>query len=56
MIHTEKPYWGSLWDIKDPGIYECSVCTQRLFMAEHKYQTKSGYPTFWSHIVNAVVY
>ena len=56
LINTEKPFWGKLWDVRDLGHYECAVCTQRLFMGEHKFLNKSGYPTFWSHIVNSIDY
>ena len=50
----ERPFTGDLYWIKDVGMYSCTVCSQKLFMSDHKYQDKSGYPTFWNHILHAV--
>jgi len=50
----ERPYTGDLWWNKDVGMYSCKCCTQKLFMSDHKYESKSGYPTFWNHIIDAV--
>ena len=50
----ERPFTGDLWWLKDVGIYYCKCCTQRLFMSDHKYETKTGYPTFWNHIIDAI--
>lgn len=36
------------------GIYDCVCCSQKLFMSNHKYESPSGFPTFWSHIIDAV--
>jgi peptide methionine sulfoxide reductase MsrB len=46
----ERPFINQYWWTKDVGMYSCLVCSQRLFMSEHKYPTKSGYPTFWHNI------
>lgn len=51
---SERPFTGAYWDTRDVGMYSCIVCTQRLFMFDHKYINKSGYPTFWSSIKDAV--
>ncbi len=50
----ERAFTGTLWDTKDVGIYSCVVCTQRLFMFDHKFQNPSGYPTFWNGIKDAI--
>ena len=50
----ERPFTGEHWWTKDVGIYSCASCSQRLFMSDHKYETKSGYPTFWNHILDAI--
>lgn len=55
-VNTEMPFSGHLWDTKDAGHYECKVCTHKVFMSEHKYDCKSGYPTFWNHIIDTVDY
>ena len=50
----ERPYTGDYWWTKDVGMYSCLTCTQKLFMSDHKYESKSGYPTFWNHIIDSV--
>lgn len=52
----ERPFTGELWWTKDTGIYSCTVCTQRLFMSEHKFPSKAGYPTFWHNIRDSLEY
>lgn len=53
---TERPFTGAYWWTKDTGIYACACCSQRLFMSEHKYESPSGYATFWNHIVDSLSY
>lgn len=53
---TERPFTGLYWWTKDAGNYSCACCSQRLFMSEHKYETASGYATFWNYIVDSVVF
>ena len=50
----ERAFTGDHWWTKDVGIYSCVCCSQRVFMSDHKYENKSGYPTFWNHIIDAV--
>mmetsp|Transcript_32426 Transcript_32426/g.49605 ORF Transcript_32426/g.49605 Transcript_32426/m.49605 type:complete len:262 (-) Transcript_32426:264-1049(-) len=50
----ERPFTGDLWWTKDVGQYSCKVCTQKLFMSDHKYEDKSGFPTFWHNMIDAV--
>lgn len=50
----ERPFTGMNYWSKDVGMYSCLVCTQKLFMSDHKFVDKSGYPTFWHHIVDAL--
>jgi peptide-methionine (R)-S-oxide reductase len=50
----ERPFTGDLWWTKEVGTYSCVSCTQKLFMSDHKYEHKGGYPTFWNHIIDAV--
>ena len=35
-------------------MYSCVVCTQRLFMYDHKYVNKSGFATFWTSLKDSI--
>ncbi len=44
---TERAFTGRYWNCKSPGIYRCSVCSNPLFDAGTKYDSGSGWPSFW---------
>jgi peptide-methionine (R)-S-oxide reductase len=44
---TEAPFSGSFWDTKDTGVYRCVACGVELFSSETKYDSRSGWPSFW---------
>jgi len=44
---TEPPFTGKYVDCKSPGVYQCSCCGQALFDSETKYNSGSGWPSFW---------
>lgn len=44
---TEPPFTGALLGNKADGTYHCVVCDQPLFSSEHKYDSGSGWPSFW---------
>ncbi len=51
---TERAFTGEYWENKVVGKYSCIVCSQNLFMFDHKYNNTSGYPTFWNSLKAAV--
>ena len=44
---TEAPFSGKYLDCKKAGIYECVCCGNPLFVSETKFDSGSGWPSFW---------
>jgi len=44
---TERAFSGAYHDTKDPGVYHCIVCDVALFSSETKYDSGSGWPSFY---------
>ncbi len=47
MKATEKPFSGKYVDHKEQGTYHCLCCGTELFSSAHKYDSGSGWPSFW---------
>jgi peptide-methionine (R)-S-oxide reductase len=52
---TERPFSGEYWDNKDPGMYHCLVCDAELFSSDTKYDSGSGWPSFYEAITPEAV-
>jgi peptide-methionine (R)-S-oxide reductase len=44
---TERAFSGEYWNEKSPGMYHCVVCDTPLFSSDTKYDSGSGWPSFW---------
>jgi len=44
---TEPAFTGKYNDCKDKGMYQCACCGNDLFNSETKYDSGSGWPSFW---------
>ena len=44
---TEPAFTGAYWKNKEPGVYECVCCGQPLFDAKTKFESGTGWPSFW---------
>ncbi len=52
---TEAPFTGRYHDCKTPGHYHCVCCGAMLFASAHKYDSGSGWPSFWAPVDPAAV-
>ena len=47
---TERPFSGEYHDCKEPGLYACACCGQELFDADTKFESGTGWPSFYQPI------
>jgi peptide-methionine (R)-S-oxide reductase len=48
MKGTERPFSGEYNDNKEEGIYRCVACDAPMFSSDTKYDSGSGWPSFWA--------
>ncbi len=51
---TERPLSSSLNDEKRNGFFHCAGCDQPLFSSETKYESGTGWPSFWQSLPNSI--
>ena len=49
---TEHAFTGKYYNNKEQGIYRCVCCNEPLFSSEEKYDSGSGWPSFWQPLHN----
>jgi peptide-methionine (R)-S-oxide reductase len=47
---TERAFTGTYWNAKSPGTYTCVCCGQPLFASETKFESGTGWPSFWEPV------
>ena len=52
---TEPAFSGEYWDTKKPGQYHCVACGETLFDADTKYDSGSGWPSFYAPVSSAAI-
>ena len=52
---TEPPFSGAYVNCKTPGVYLCVCCGESLFQSDAKYDSRSGWPSFWQPVDESAV-
>lgn len=52
---TESAYTGAYWDNHEKGTYQCVCCGLDLFSSENKFESGTGWPSFYQPIIKGMV-
>jgi peptide-methionine (R)-S-oxide reductase len=52
---TERAFTGKYHDCKTPGTYHCACCGEPLFHSDEKYDSGSGWPSYWQPLHDTAI-